>query len=151
VLVEARSWYGVLSAWLTIPRSSAESERQLADYEGGPAVSVAKASFEDVLEFPSANEIRMRGHRIGLEHVLTYYLEGYSAAQIADEFPGLAQEQIEAAITYYLTNKRSVDAYLAMLGRRTAESERVEAAVSDPEVVRRIRSLKAARQLHARG
>ena len=33
-------------------------------------------------------EIRLRGHRIGLYHVVARYNEGYSAEMLACQFPG---------------------------------------------------------------
>lgn len=57
---------------------------------------------EDYLDFTTLDAIRIKGHRVGIEHVLNYYLEGYPVEDIADEFPGMSLEKIYAVITYYL-------------------------------------------------
>jgi len=64
-------------------------------------------------EFIDPYKIRIKGHRIGIEHMLRYYFEGYSPEEIAQEFPGLDLEKIYASITYYLANQQQIDAYLA--------------------------------------
>jgi Protein of unknown function (DUF433) len=48
----------------------------------------------DYLEVISPDEIRIKGHRLGLEHIVEHYREGWTAEQIAQEFPGLALEKI---------------------------------------------------------
>ncbi len=63
----------------------------------------------------SSEAIRIKGHRIGIEHVLAYYREGYTPDEIAAEFPGLGLEKVYAAITYYLHNRPAVDIYLTHL------------------------------------
>jgi uncharacterized protein (DUF433 family) len=66
---------------------------------------------EDYFEF-EGDAIRIKGHRIWIEHILEYYLSGYKPEDIAREFPGLSLEKIYAAITYYLAHRSEVDAYL---------------------------------------
>jgi uncharacterized protein (DUF433 family) len=66
---------------------------------------------EDYFERYSTNTIRLRGHRIGLEDILELYDEGYSAEQIALEFPELTLEQIHATLTYYWHNQKEIDDY----------------------------------------
>jgi len=46
----------------------------------------------DARDPSSSDAIRIKGHRIGIEHVLAYYREGYSPDEIAIEFPGLGPE-----------------------------------------------------------
>lgn len=68
---------------------------------------------EDCFDVQGLDVIRIKGHRIGLEHVIERYHEGYSAEEIGQEFPGL--ELIYAAITYYLLNRAELDAYVARI------------------------------------
>lgn len=68
---------------------------------------------EDYFEFLGPDQIRIKGHRIGIEHVIERYQEGASPEQIALTFPGLSLEAIEATITHYLHHRESIDAYLA--------------------------------------
>jgi uncharacterized protein (DUF433 family) len=37
---------------------------------------------EDYFIFLSENDIRIKGHRIGIDNVLFYYLEGYTPEEI---------------------------------------------------------------------
>ncbi|MBL7183471.1 MAG: DUF433 domain-containing protein, partial [Anaerolineae bacterium] len=70
---------------------------------------------EDYFDFLSPDDIRLKGHRIGIDDVLYYYLEGYTPEEIAANLPTLNLEQIHATITYYLHNRAEVDAYLSRL------------------------------------
>lgn len=77
---------------------------------------------EDYFEFSETPRvIRIKGHRIGLEHVLEQYKAGKSAEEIARYFPTLSLEQVYAAILYYLHYHEEVEEYLREyedLGRR---------------------------------
>ena len=55
---------------------------------------------EDYLEFLSPDDIRLKEHRIGIDNVIDYYLQGYSPEQILAELPSLNLEKIHATITY---------------------------------------------------
>jgi uncharacterized protein (DUF433 family) len=63
-------------------------------------------------DFVSEDSIRIKGHRLGIEHILAYYQEGFTPEQIAKEFPDLNLELIYGTITFYLANKAEIDAYL---------------------------------------
>lgn len=67
---------------------------------------------EDYFDFVSADEIRLRGTRVGIEAVLTEYLGGTLPEEIVVNYPPLALEQIHATITYYLGHRGLVDEYL---------------------------------------
>ena len=69
-------------------------------------------NLDDYFVFNNVDDIRIKGHRIGIEHVVDYYREGYSPEQIAQDFPGLHLETIYAVIAFYLHNKAEVDAYI---------------------------------------
>ena len=66
----------------------------------------------DYFDFSNPNIIRVKGHRIGLEHILDYYFAGYQPDEITMEFPGLEPKVAYAAIAYYLANQQEIDAYL---------------------------------------
>jgi hypothetical protein len=55
--------------------------------------SATKTRLEDYFEFLSPDDIRLKGHRIGIGNVLDYYLEG-SPEEIAANLPSLSLEQI---------------------------------------------------------
>ncbi|WP_225225326.1 DUF433 domain-containing protein [Komarekiella delphini-convector] len=60
---------------------------------------------EDYFEFLNPDDIRIKGHRIGIDNVIQYYLQGYSPEQILEELPSLNLEKIYATLTYYLHNR----------------------------------------------
>jgi len=101
---------------------------------------------EDYFDFmgPDArNAIRIKGHRIGIEHVLSYYHEGYNPDEIAREFPGLSLEKIYATITYYLARLKA-----------RSEQDYAEWAANPSPLVERLRAVGAQRAqdlIEARG
>jgi uncharacterized protein (DUF433 family) len=97
---------------------------------------------EDYFEFHSPDDIRIKGHRIGIDDVLYYYLEGYTPEEIIANLPSLTLEQIHAAITYYLHNRSKMDAYLTRLAAWREEQYR-DWLHDPPAVVQRLRTLKA--------
>jgi uncharacterized protein (DUF433 family) len=101
---------------------------------------------EEYFDFLAPDDIRIKGHRIGIEAVLYEYLFRERApAEILERFPTLSLEQIYAAILYYLQNRDKMDAYVAdwlAWGQRMRE----EQERNPPPVVVRLRALKAERQ-----
>jgi uncharacterized protein (DUF433 family) len=97
---------------------------------------------EDYFDFLAPDDIRLKGHRIGIDDVLYYYLEGYTAVEIAAHLPTLTMEQIHATITYYLRNRSEMDAYLRRLADRYEEHYRERKANPSP-IAQRLRALKA--------
>ena len=57
--------------------------------------------------------IRVTGHRIGIQHVLHYYNEGYSAEMLASQYDTLSLPLLHRLIAFYLENQLEVDAYIA--------------------------------------
>lgn len=93
------------------------------------------------------DDIRLHGHRIGIDNVLAYHLAGKTASQIQALLPSLRLDEIYATLTYYYANQADVDAYLARLTQW--RDERYAAWVSDPNpspALIRIRALEAQRQ-----
>jgi uncharacterized protein (DUF433 family) len=74
---------------------------------------------EDYFEFEKfetphgpVERIRIKGHRIAIEHVIELHKQGISAEDIANvHYPSLSLEEVYATLTYYLHNKAEVDAY----------------------------------------
>ena len=100
---------------------------------------------EDYFEFLDPDDIRIKGHRIGIDDVLAFYLDGYSPEEIAANLPTLSLEKIHATITYYLHNRSEIDAYLARLAA-WREQHYQEWAANPSPVVQRLRALKAQRE-----
>ena len=75
---------------------------------------------EDYFDILAPNDIRLKGHRIGIEIILFDYLwQGLSAEEIALRYPTLSLEQIHATLAYYWRYQSEMDAYL----RAAAEHE----------------------------
>lgn len=100
---------------------------------------------EDYLDVQGEDIIRLKGHRIGLEHIVERYHEGYSPEQIALDYPGVSLEQIYGVIAYYLHHQAEVDAYIARIDA-DAEVRYRQWAATMPEVSQRVRAILAQRQ-----
>lgn len=67
---------------------------------------------QDYFDFNSEIDIRIKGHRIAIQHVLNKYLQGKGPDELLRRFPTLSMEKIYATILYYLINKEEVEVYL---------------------------------------
>ena len=68
---------------------------------------------EDYFNFLAADDIRLKGTRIGIETILFDYLfRAKTPEEIAQTYPSLTLEQVYATILYYLQNKQAVEAYI---------------------------------------
>ena len=100
---------------------------------------------EDYFDFLAPDDIRVKGHRVGIESVLYEYLfRERKPEEIAQRFPSLTLEQIYATILYYLHNRAKVEAYMKEW-LEWGERMRAEQDRNPPPVVIRIRALKAER------
>ena len=69
---------------------------------------------EDYFEFLGPNEIKIKGHRIWLEHVLEEYLyDERTLEELVARFDTLSKEQILAVLLYYHQNRDAMDKYMA--------------------------------------
>ena len=100
---------------------------------------------EDYFEFLDPDDIRIKGHRIGIDDVIKYYLDGYSPDQILVELPTLNLEKIYATLTYYLQNRRQMDAYMLRLTKWREERYQEWLANLSPLALR-LRAIKAQRE-----
>ena len=88
---------------------------------------------EDYFDFLAPDDIRIKGHRIGIETIL-YEVHPSSSTgreRSSADFSTLTMEQVYATILYYLHNREAVDKYLAdwlEYGRHSRE----EARLKDP-------------------
>ncbi len=97
------------------------------------------------LEIHSADDVRIRGTRVGIEHLLSAYLAGGLPEEICLELPTVTLEQVHGVIAWYLRDRQEVDAYLA---KRQIEARRVrrhQAEQPQAAVVQRLRQLVEAR------
>ncbi|NJN65629.1 MAG: DUF433 domain-containing protein [Chloroflexaceae bacterium] len=97
---------------------------------------------EAYFDFLESGDIRIKGHRIGIEHVVRLYREGFSPEQVAQHYPGLSLEKIYATITYYLHYQDEIDRYMAE-GDAWRE-EQYQHSLQDPtSPMHRIRQMRA--------
>jgi uncharacterized protein (DUF433 family) len=95
---------------------------------------------EDYFNFLSPDDIRIKGHRIGIQDVIKYYLSGYSPEEILEELPSLNLEKIYAVITYYLAHQFQTDEYMFRL-EQSQEQHYQEWLNKEPlEAIIRLRS-----------
>ena len=95
---------------------------------------------EDYFDFLAPEDIRIKGTRVGIETVLTAYLEGLSPEEIAAHYPALTLEQVYATITYYLHNRAEVEIYLEAW-RQHGEQMWQEQQRNPPPIISRLREL----------
>ncbi|MEH2376858.1 DUF433 domain-containing protein [Nostoc sp.] len=100
---------------------------------------------EDYFEFLDPDDIRIKGHRIGIDNVIQYYLQGCSPEQILEELPSLNLEKIYATLTYYLHNRVEIDAYMLRLAK-WREQRYQESSANPSPLMQHLRTLKAQRE-----
>ena len=74
---------------------------------------------EHYFDFLGEDDIRLKDTRIGIETILSDYLElGLFAEQIASRYRTLSLEQVYATLTYYWHNQVEMDGYLQRTNER---------------------------------
>lgn len=69
---------------------------------------------EDYFDFLAPDDIRIKGHRIGIETVLYDFVHrGRTPEQIVTSYPSLTLEEVHATILYYLHDQETAGQYLA--------------------------------------
>jgi uncharacterized protein (DUF433 family) len=71
--------------------------------------------------------VYISGTRIPIDFIVYEYLEGATAEDIAQNYPTLSLSAIHAVLSYYLTHKTEVDAYIAQQ-EQLAEAKYLEIA-----------------------
>jgi uncharacterized protein (DUF433 family) len=95
-------------------------------------------------KFGPVQRIRLKGHRISIEHVVQYFKEGFSPETICREiYPSLSLEKVYASITYYLHNKDAIEEYIRRCDEIGDKYYQEYLAQPEPDVVKRLRALKA--------
>lgn len=105
---------------------------------------------EEYFDVLRPDDIRLRGHRIGIESILYAYIhEAMTPEEIAARFPTLSLEQVYATILYYLRNKDRLDAYLTAWLEH-GDRMRAEQAANPTPAMLRLRQARAERDAKAR-
>lgn len=110
-----------------------------------PVIEISPLPMSEYLEQVEPDVVRVKGHRVGLEQIVERYIEGFSAEQIAQDFPGVELKAIYAIIAYYLHNQAEVDAYIVR-GDAAAEARRQEWLAQMPALSRRMHAIIQQRQ-----
>ena len=106
---------------------------------------------EDYFEFISPVEIKLKGHRIWMEHVLEeYLLRELTLEELVERFDTLSKEQILAVLLYYHHNKEAMDKYLTD-GIEAMRKMREQHRRDHPERYERMRRLKAEMEAREKG
>jgi uncharacterized protein (DUF433 family) len=103
-----------------------------------PAYREGEMELENYFDFLDADDIRIKGTRVGIETVLDDYLNGVSPEEIVARYRTLTLEQVYATITYYLRNQEEVDEYLERW-RAYTEAAWQEQQRNPPKFVRELR------------
>lgn len=69
---------------------------------------------EDYFEFDAPNQIKLKGHRVWIEHILEPYIyRRKTAEQIAQDLGTLRMDEIYAAILYFHQHEEEMTRYMA--------------------------------------
>ena len=88
--------------------------------------------------------IHVTGHRIGLQHLVHYYNEGFSPEMLACEYPSLSLAEIHKVLAFYLENRMDVDRYIA--DRQDEIEEQRRSATAGPALAELRQRLQATRR-----
>lgn len=92
---------------------------------------------EDYFEFLAPHDIRVKGTRIGIETILTDYLElGLFAEQISARYRTLSLEEVYATLTYYWGNRQQVDQYLRLVDKEVEQQRQAQSHHPSPAIQR---------------
>jgi uncharacterized protein (DUF433 family) len=83
--------------------------------------------------------------RVSLDSIVYAFLDGHTAESIQQSFPALTLEQVYGAITYYLANCESIDAYLQQQ-QAAFEVLKEKLRRTHPQMSHRISEIKRQRQ-----
>jgi uncharacterized protein (DUF433 family) len=97
---------------------------------------------EDYFVFLAPDDIRIRGTRIGIEHILYEYIHNAkSPEEIVQIFQTVTLTQVYATILYYLENPEAVGQYVADWLDYTLQAE-AQHDQHPPAIVERLQQLR---------
>ena len=83
------------------------------------------------------NGYRLTGSRVSLDSIVQDWLSGLSPESIVENFETLSLEQVYGAVTYYLSHRDEVDAYLRR-NQEKYDSLLEQARISHPLLYRQL-------------
>jgi uncharacterized protein (DUF433 family) len=87
-------------------------------------MSVAIVSEPVPLVVDSSGTVRVGGTRVTLDSVVAAYHEGFTAEEIAEQYPSVSLADIHATVAYYLRHREDLDRYLDERSAAAAELQR---------------------------
>lgn len=93
------------------------------------------------LEVHSLDDIRVKGMRVGVEHLLSAYLAGGLPEELCVDYPTVTLEQVHGILAWYLRNREEADAYMAARYADGRQARRQQSRRSIAPVVTRLRRL----------
>ena len=130
---------------LESPTAAIEMRNETAHRNEKEMKGADEMKLEDYFDFISEGDIRLKGHRIGIDDVLYYYLDGYAPEEILIHLPSLSLEKIYATVTYYLHHRTEMNKYLSELSAWREHRYREQAAHPSP-VLQRLKLFKHQRE-----
>lgn len=101
---------------------------------------------EEYFVFLAPDDIRIRGTRIGIEHVLYEYIHNAkSPEEIAQSFQTATLAQVYATVLYYLENRATIGQYIADWLNYTQKSE-AEHDQNPPKIIEQLRQLRVTQE-----
>ncbi len=100
---------------------------------------------EDYFDFDAPNRVKLKGHRVWIEHILEPYIyRRKTAEQIAHDLSTLRMDEIYAAILYFHQHEEEMTLYMANWLElcRTQEAESRQKYAVFYEKMRRLRAEK---------
>lgn len=101
---------------------------------------------EDYFDFLGSGDIRIKGHRIGIEDVLHEYIcNDRTPEELAVRFPTLNLEQIYATILYYLHDKERISRYMDEWAKHGDQMRKMQNRNPGPAIIK-LRKIAARRK-----
>jgi uncharacterized protein (DUF433 family) len=73
--------------------------------------------------------LRINGTRMTVNQLVVWYKQGYTAEEIADQYPHLTLAQVYTALAYYHANREEIEAELVA---ERVEADRLEQVYQQP-------------------
>lgn len=90
---------------------------------GEVSIPVEPLQVAALLDILAPDDVRIRGHRLGLEHLVFAFNRGETAEEIVQRFPGVDLRTVYTLIAYYLTYRAEIDHYIERLEQSSAEAK----------------------------
>lgn len=80
--------------------------------------------------------VKVGGTRVTLDTIVNAFLRGATAEEIAQQYPSVSLSDVYATISYYLQNRKQVDAYLAKRKKQAHDVKKQNEKRLDPHGIR---------------